>query len=233
MNFNLPLQKGVLQIRYKRFLCDVVLSSGEQITAHCPNPGSMLGCSTPGSKVIISDSQNPRRKLRFTLELVYVDQTWVGVNPLRANGIVEEALHARQIPELAEFDSLRREVPYGQNSRIDLVLGQRRARHFIEVKSVTLAEAGKAMFPDAPTERGRKHLRELAAMVEQGNLATLFFLVQREDTTRFCPAVHIDPAYQNTLKRAVAAGVEILVYDCSINETGIWLRNKLNWEMAL
>ena len=232
MRFNQSLQKGILEKRYKRFLCDVILPSGERITAHCPNPGSMLGCSEPGSEVLLSASSNPRRKLKHTLELIKVASRWVGVNPMRANAIVEEAVAARQIEGLSVFDHIQREVPYGNNSRIDVLLQQGARKHYIEIKSVTLADAGFAMFPDAPTERGRKHLRELSAMVDQGELATLFFLVQREDTHTFRPAVLIDPAYRDDLERAVVAGVNILVYDCKIDENGIRIRKKLNWEMT-
>ena len=173
MKFELPLQKGTLLQRYKRFLCDVELFSGEKVTAHCPNPGRMQGCSEPGSEVVISTSPNPKRKLKHTLELVKTATSWVGVNPLRANAIVEEALIEGRIDGLEDFEALHREIAYGQNSRIDLVLQKEGTKHFIEVKSVTLAENGTAMFPDAPTARGRKHLHELMHIVASGNRAAM------------------------------------------------------------
>lgn len=231
MLFNLPLYRGILIRRYKRFLTDILLDSGIEVTAHCPNPGSMLGCAIPESKVVISEAQNPKRKLKYTLELIHVGETWIGVNPLRANSIVEEAIRATQIENLGDFKNLRREVPYGQNSRADFVLEAGHTKTYIEVKSVTLSQDGIAMFPDAPTKRGRKHLRELISIAEQGERAIIFFLIQREDTRLFRPALHIDPEYAAYLKKADGVGVEIMVYDCEVTENGIGVKKKLNWEL--
>jgi sugar fermentation stimulation protein A len=192
----------------------------------------MLGCAIPGSKVIISEAQNPKRKLKYTLEIIHVGETWVGVNPLRANAIVEEAIRNGRIEKLHDFKILRREVPYGRNSRADFVLEAERSKTYVEVKSVSLAENGIAMFPDAPTERGKKHLRELISVIERGERAIMFFLAQRQDTWLFKPAMHIDPDYAALLKKAASVGVEILVYDCEVSENGVWIGKKLKWKLS-
>jgi sugar fermentation stimulation protein A len=232
LHFNLPLHKGTLLRRYKRFLSDIRLDSGQEITAHCPNPGSMLGCNTPGSPVIVSEAHNPNRKLKYTWELIDVGATRIGVNPLRANRIVEEAIRNGHIKSLHGFSQLRREVPYGKNSRVDFVLEYEHAKIFIEVKSVTYAEQGIAMFPDAPTARGRKHLQELIDVVANGDEALIVFLVQRQDTHFFRPAHHIDAEYASSLRKAHQSGVQILACDCNVSEEGIRLRGELEWGLS-
>ncbi len=222
MKFPDPLIPGTLIKRYKRFLTDVTLASGEIVTAHCANPGSMLSVNAPGSEVWLSPARNPERKLRYSWELIRVGETLVGINTGHPNALVEEAVRDGAIPELAGYGTIRREVKYGKNSRIDLLLdGGRGPKCYDEVKNVTmrrdLSPAGAAEFPDAVTERGAKHLRELADMVKEGARAAMLFLVQRADSRRFTIAADIDPTYATGLKTAMAAGVEVLCYGCRLS----------------
>ena len=215
MRFDPPLQSGVLIQRYKRFMADVRLADGSEITLHCPNTGSMKNCSEPGSRVWFSDSGNDKRKYRHTWELVEVQGGAIaGINTGRANGLVQEAIAAGCVPELAGYTSLRSEVKYGsENSRVDLLLEDgARAPCFIEIKNVTLGEGSTGYFPDAVTERGRKHLRELMVMVAQGKRAVLFFCVQHTGVQVVKPADHIDPAYGKQLREAAQSGVEIMAW---------------------
>ncbi len=229
MRFPDPLIPGRLLRRYKRFLADVELRGGDPVIAHCANPGSMLGLTEPGSEVWLSPARNPARKLKFSLELVRAEGALVGVNTSLPNGIVEAAIGARRVPELAGYDGLRREVPYGGNSRVDILLdGNGAAPCYVEVKSVTLRrQAGLGEFPDAVTKRGAKHLAELAAMAEAGNRAVLFFLVQRGDCAAVTTAADIDPVYDAALRDAVGRGVEILCYGCDVSPEAIELRGRL------
>jgi len=222
-----PLIPGRLVRRYKRFLADVTLEDGTTVTAHCANTGSMLGCDRPGSRVLLSEANNPARKLRYTWELVRVGRAWVGINTARANGIVAEAVQAGQIPELTGHTDLRREVPYGKNSRIDILLTGGPGPTYVEVKNTTLAEGGTARFPDAVTERGRKHMEELARVVRGGAKAAVVFLVHRSDARRFCPADDIDPAYGKALRRAATAGVMVLPYGASAGAEGVRVLGRL------
>lgn len=217
-----PLIRGVLIKRYKRFLADVELESGETITAHCANTGSMLSVSEPGSEVWLSESNNPKRKLRHTWEMIRVGGHLVGINTSRPNGLVEEAVQNGYIPELAGYRSVRREVKYGDNSRIDLLLEDGPLPTcYVEVKNVTMKRSAAAdapvEFPDAVTVRGSKHLAELSKMAAHGHRAAMVFLVQREDGGRFTIAEDIDPAYGANLKSAKEAGVEILCYACNMS----------------
>lgn len=213
MRIDKPILEGTLLRRYKRFLADVELDDGTQLTAHCPNPGGMLGCSEPGSRVVLRDSQDPKRKLRYTFQTILVGDTWVNVDTGLPNALVFEAVEAGAIPELTGYDTARREVKYGQNSRIDLLLERETGeRCYVEVKNTTLARGTTALFPDAKTARGLKHLGELADMVREGHRAVQFFLVSRDDVEAFAPADDIDPAYGEGLREAAAAGVELLAY---------------------
>jgi len=221
MHWDAPLIPGRLVRRYKRFLADVALADGTVVTAHCPNTGSMAGCQDPGRPVLLSEATTPGRKLAYTWELIDVDGTWVGINTARANGLVAEALEAGRIPELAGFHTLRREVPYGERSRIDLLLDGPEGPTYVEVKNTTLAEGETARFPDAVTERGTKHMGELARVVRKGARAAVVFLVHRGDTTRFSPADAIDPVYGKALRAAARAGVMVLPYRAVAGPDGV------------
>ncbi len=236
MKFPDPLIRGRLIKRYKRFLADVELDSGEVVTAHCPNPGSMLSVNEPGSEVWLSPARNPDRKLRYTWEMIRVGGALVGINTAHPNRLVEESVRGGAIAELAGYGSLRREVKYGRNSRIDLLLeDDGLPTCFVEVKNVTMRRGGGAdapvEFPDSVTARGTRHLVELAEMVGQGKRAVMVYLVQREDGTNFSIAADIDPAYAATLDHAMAAGVEALCYGCTMSVTGIEVAAPV--EMAL
>lgn len=226
MIFENALQKGRLIKRYKRFLADVELPDGEIVTAHCANSGSMLGCKEPGSPVYLSPNTNPKAKLDWRWEMVDVDGALVGINTSHPNRLAEEAIQADQIPELCGYGTLRREVKYGKNSRIDILLEDpgveaAASQCYVEVKNVTLRVGDQAQFPDSVTARGTKHLLELMDMVSEGHRAVMLYLVQRGDCLSFAPAEDIDPTYANTLRKAVAAGVETLCYVCDLSETGI------------
>ncbi|MEQ8733429.1 MAG: DNA/RNA nuclease SfsA [Rhodospirillaceae bacterium] len=221
MKFKSPLLKGTLVKRYKRFFADVALESGETVTAHCANSGSMLSVKPEGAPVWISPANNPKRKLQYTWEIVEIEGHKVGINTAHPNLIVSEAIEAGEIPELAGYDSLRREVKYGQNSRIDALLeAEGKPSCYVEVKNVTmkrdLTPSGKAEFPDSVTSRGAKHLVELADMVAEGHRAVMFYLVQRGDCFAFSVAGDIDPDYEAGLIAAMKAGVEVICYQCHV-----------------
>ncbi len=236
MRFLDPLIRGTLIKRYKRFLADVELADGTVVVAHCPNPGSMFGLAAPASEVWLSPAQNPKRKLRYTLELVSVadgiGDSLVGVHTGRANALAEEALSAGRIPELEGYGSAKREVRYGAGSRIDLLLEDAsRPPCYVEVKSVTLkrdaALPGIGEFPDAVTKRGTKHLGELAAMVAAGARAVMLYVAQRQDCDRFALAADIDPDYAAAFAAALAAGVEAYCYGCTVTPEAISLDGAL------
>ena len=227
MRFATPLVPATLVRRYKRFLADVVLPTGEAVTAHVANPGSMIGLAAPGARVWLSRSDNPKRKLPWSWELVEVDlgggAEFVGVNTGHPNGVVAEALAAGLIPELAGYASARREVPYGKNSRVDVLLEDpERPPCYVEIKNVHLMRRpGLAEFPDAVTARGAKHLDELAAMVAAGHRAVMLFLIQIGSAERFALAADIDPTYAAAFARARAAGVEAIAWRCAVTAQGI------------
>ena len=229
MRFPDPLVRGTLVRRYKRFLADIELASGEVVTAHCANPGSMLGLNAPGAEVWLSPSRNPKRKLKYSWELLRVGGGLVGINTAHPNGLVEEAVGAGRIAELDGYAELKREVKYGANSRIDLLLkGPARPDCYVEVKNVHLMRApGLAEFPDSVTKRGAKHLVELADMVAAGHRAVMVYLVQRTDCDRFALAGDIDPNYATGFGRARAAGVEAICYACAISTDGIEVERPL------
>lgn len=220
MRFDVPLVTGRLIKRYKRFLADVALDDGgAEITAHCANSGSMMGLKDPGIKVWLTPNDDPKRKLKYSWEMLEIDGAMVGINTSRPNGLVEEAIEAGRIPELVGYEKLRREVKYGKNSRIDILLeGEGDKRTYVEVKNVTLArEDGIAEFPDAVTARGAKHLDELADMVREGHRSAMVFLIQRDDCDALVLARDIDPKYGEAFDAAVKAGVEVYAIGCRLD----------------
>lgn len=226
MVFDPPLVPCTLLRRYKRFLADVRFASGEVATAHCPNPGRMLGCADPGSAAMVGGSGNPGRKLRHTLELVHNGTCWIGVNPVLANAIAAEGILAGAVPELAGYPGLRREAAWGAGTRFDILLtGGRGEECYVEVKSATLAAAdGCSAFPDAVTARGARHIRELLAVRASGHRAVLLFVVQRSDARRgFRAAEEIDPVYARALRQAHAAGLEVYAHLADAGPKGIVL----------
>jgi sugar fermentation stimulation protein A len=228
MEFENPLIRAELIRRYKRFLADVKLADGRGVTAHCPNPGSMLGLADPGAEVWLSDNPAPSRKLRYGLELVRAGDTLVGVNTGRGNAIVAEALAERRIEALAPYTDIRREAKMGARSRVDFLLaGPGLPICYLEVKSVTLRRDGPAEFPDAKTERGARHLAELTAIAGQGGRGVILYLVQRGDCARFKIAADIDPGYAKAAAQARAAGVAALCYACEVSLQGIRLGRKI------
>jgi sugar fermentation stimulation protein A len=213
-----PLLEGTLVRRYNRFLADVTLADGGTVTVHCPNSGSMRGCSAPGSAVLLSDSCSATRKCRYTWELLREGSGLVCVNTSRTNGVVGDALRAGGVPGISGYDLIRPEFRYGE-SRLDFFLSRAGGECLLEVKSVTLAEENRATFPDSVTERGRRHLAELRRGVAEGKRGVILFVIQRTDCDSFSPADSIDPAYGAALREAVSAGVEALAFRTSITES--------------
>jgi sugar fermentation stimulation protein A len=209
-----PLTDGHIVRRYKRFLADVILADGREVTAHCPNTGAMTGCWAPGAPVQLSHSDNPKRKLAWTLERVDMGAGWVGVNTQRVNPVVAEAVAADALPALRGYGRLRREVavtPAGHKARLDLVLDQGTgADAYVEIKCVTLADGDRLRFPDAVTERGLRHLETLAALVAQGQRGVMVYALNRPEGGAFSPADAIDPAYGRRLREVHELGVELL-----------------------
>jgi len=219
---------GRLLRRYKRFLADVAFEDGSEVTVHCPNPGSMRGCAEPGSEVRCSTSDNPKRKLRHTLEMIRVGRTWVGLHTLHANAFAARVLEAGAIPELAGYSEIKREVKVAEGTRLDFRLsGSGREDAFVEVKSVTLAEGRVARFPDSVSERGRRHCQTLAQLRAEGSRAVQLYIVQRGDCTQVEPAEDIDPLYAEALRDAARAGVEVLAVRAKVSPTGISLDGPL------
>lgn len=225
-----PLISATLIKRYKRFLADVELDDGHILTVHCPNTGAMTGCAEPGFRVWLSTSKNPKRKYRHTWELL---QTTTGdmvcIHSALANTIIREAIESDNVAELKGYDQLHSEVRFGEeSSRIDFVLQNSASSCYVEVKCVTLnAEHGLGLFPDAKSERGQKHLRELMTIVSQGHRAVLLFCVQHSGIDRVAPADTIDPKYGHLLREAMACGVEVYAYATHINPQGICLAGPL------
>ncbi len=226
-----PMAHGRLVQRYKRFFADVLLDDGREITTHCPNPGAMLGLNTPGLGAWVSAADGPKRKLPWTLELVEVDGGLAGINTLHPNRIVAEALAANAIPEVAGYTSHRREVRFGEASRVDFLLeAPDRPPCWLEVKNVHLRRTDTlAEFPDCVAARSSKHLRELSREVADGARAVQFFVIQRTDCDRFAACAELDPTYAAGLDAAAQAGVEVLCYRCDISPTAITLADRIPW----
>lgn len=231
MTFDEPLIPGRLIRRYKRFLADVRLEDGSTVTAHCANSGSMLTVDTPDAPVWLLPNRNPKAKLGYRWELIEINGALVGINTNRPNRIVEGAVAAGRIPDLQPDGRIRREVRYGNNSRIDLLVEGAQST-FIEIKNVTMSrEQGLAEFPDAVTARGTKHLAELGDMAEQGHRAVMFYLVNRSDCTECTIAGDIDPAYAEGLHTAVKRGVEVLCYGCRVSTGGFEIADGLPFRL--
>lgn len=222
-----PLIKGNLIKRYKRFLADIRLENGEIITAHVPNSGAMTSCIEPDCEVFISFHDNPKRKLKYTLELTKMGENLICTNTFYANKIVLEALQKGNIEELLGYESMKPEQKYGKNSRIDILLENENEKCYVEIKSVTLKVDDSLAFPDAVTSRGKKHLDELMQMKKQGHRAVMLFLANREDSGLFRIANEIDSTYDKSLKEAMKNGVEVLVYQSKIDLEEIVLDKKL------
>lgn len=231
MRFAAPLLAARLIKRYKRFLADVTLDDGTHLTAHCPNTGSLLGCQTPGSRVWLSRSDNPKRKYAHTWELIELTGgTLVGINTGRSNALVREAIESGAISELSGYDLLRAEVRYGEeNSRVDFLLSGDAGECYVEVKNVTAAvDEGIALFPDAVSTRASRHLRELMGSVRhRERRAVLLYCVQRADVREVRPADTIDPDYGRALREALAAGVELLAYRATLSPEAIVLAERI------
>lgn len=226
MKLPAPLIEGRLIRRYKRFLADVELADGSLITAHTPNTGSMLQCAVPGHRVLVSRSDNPKRKLAYTLELIEVEGFWVDTHTHRTNRVAEEALRGGAISEFQDWQ-LTPEHSYG-DSRIDFLLQQEERQALVEVKNVTLlCDAQCACFPDAVTTRGQKHLRTLMDARRRGLRAAVLFVVQRGEATAFRPADSIDPEYGRLLRQAVSEGVEALAYRTCVSPTENFIDRRL------
>lgn len=232
MHFDTPLQGATLVRRYKRFLADVILADGTETTVHVANTGAMTHCGDPGDTIWLSDSNNSKRKYRYSWEYTQNQAGhFICVNTQRANQIVKEALLAKQIAPLAHYNSLASEVKYGaENSRIDFLLSQQDVPDcYVEVKSVTLLEQGLGFFPDTQTVRGQKHLRELIEVKQSGARAVLLFAVMHSGIKQVRAAKHLDPIYTELIGQAAASGVEIYAYGAAMDVRQISLENELSW----
>jgi sugar fermentation stimulation protein A len=222
------LSEGILLRRYKRFLADVELADGEVITVHCPNTGAMTGCAEPGCKVWLSRSDSKTRKYPHTWELVETAAGMACIRSVLANQVVREAIEGGLIPELTGYPQLSAEVKYGQGSRVDFLLASERQRVFVEVKSVTLCrEGGRGAFPDAVSERGRKHLLELQAIKDESTRAVMFFCVFHAGIQSVSAAGDVDPAYRDALVAAMNSGVEVLAWKANLSPSGVALSHPL------
>lgn len=231
MYFSPPLVSGRLIKRYKRFLADIALDSGEVIAAHCANPGALLGGTTPGLRVWVSHHPSSSRKLSYSWHLVEIDGVLVGVNTSLPNRLAEEAILAGKIGELAGYETLKREVRYGENSRIDLLLASPdKPPCYVEVKNVHLKRGEAAEFPDCVTARGAKHLRELETVAAKGARAVMLYVIQRNDCGYFQLAADIDPVYAATATHAFSRGVEVLAYACAVSVEGIEIERRVEFQ---
>jgi len=230
MKFKERLLQGFLIKRYKRFFVDIKYKN-KIITAHCPNSGSMMGLLDKGNKIWFSKSDNPKRKLKYTLEIVELEKKMVGINTQLTNKIVLEALNNKKIKSLIKFNNIKTEVKFSNNTRFDFLLSDNKDKCFLEIKNVTLVREEKiAEFPDAITSRGTKHLKELINAQKKGYQSYILYLVQREDCRSFRIAQDIDEEYKITFNKALKNGVKILCYDCKLNNEEIKFNSQINYE---
>ena len=231
MNFRNKLIPGVLIKRYKRFFVDVKINNNI-VTAHCPNTGSMMGLLKKGNKVWLSESDNPKRKLKFTLQMIAEKNQKVGINTHLTNKIILDALINKQIKVFENSETIKTEVKFGTNTRFDFLIINGMQKTFIEVKNVTLSRVnGIAEFPDAVTTRGHKHLNELIKASQKGYKIFILYLIQREDCSKFKIAKDIDPVYYKLLQKAVKKKLNVLCYDCKFSTKGIKLNRKINFSI--
>ena len=227
MKFKERLLQGTFDKRYKRFFVDIKYEN-RIINAHCPNSGSMMGLLNKGNKVWFSESDNPARKLKYTLEIIEVEKNLVGINTFSSNKIVSEALNQKKIKSLVKFNNIRSEVKFSKKSRFDFLISNNKEKCFLEVKNVTLVRRGKiAEFPDAITSRGTKHLNELIAAKKKGFQSYILYLIQREDCNFFKIAEDIDEKYKFAFNEALKFGVKVLCYDCKLCDEEIKLNNQI------
>ena len=220
-------QIATLTRRYKRFLADVTLTDGTPLTVHCPNSGSMRGCATPGSPVVISHSDNPKRKYAWSLEMVQEQGVWIGIHTGRTNNLVHEALQEGVITDFGPITRITPEVVVSDKSRLDFLLEGVQGVTYLEVKNCSLAEQGIALFPDAVTSRGAKHIHELVCLAEAGFGAAVLFCIQRSDAVLCKPAAHIDPVYAEAVAWASERGVRFLAYQAEVTPKAITIRRAL------
>jgi sugar fermentation stimulation protein A len=217
-----PLIAGKLLRRYKRFFADIELESGDVVTAHCPNTGPMTGVCEIAAPVQLSYHPDPKRKLAYTWEMIWVDQTWVGVNTSMPNRLVHYGLQQNWFPELSGFTQMSREVAYGsQSSKIDFLLTYPGGKMYVEVKNTTWSQQKRALFPDTVTTRGQKHLQELMQMAQEGHRAVLLYFIHRADCSEFSPGDSKDPTYGKLLRQALAEGVEVFPYRFQVSPAGV------------
>lgn len=230
MKFEKELIHGTLIKRYKRFLADIELDTGEVVVAHCTNSGSMKSCLENGAEVYLTPVDDPKRKTKFTWEMIKINGDWVGINTGNPNKLAFEAISAGQIPGLEEYTTVRREVKFG-DSRFDVFAENKQEKCFVEVKNVSMKQNDYALFPDAITTRGQKHLKTLIEVKKQGMRAVMLYIIQRSDVEIFAPAKEIDPEYAALLKEAFAAGVEIFPMQAKVTPHNITLAKKLPFEL--
>ena len=230
MNFKQSLVHGTLIKRYKRFLAEIRLDDGTEVVAHCTNSGSMKSCLENGAEVYLTPVTDLKRRTKFTWEMIKINGNWVGINTGNPNKLALEAISAGQIPELSGYTNVKREVVFG-DSRFDIFAENETEKCFVEVKNVSLKEGNYALFPDAVTTRGQKHLKTLMEVKANGIRAVMLYIVQRTDVEVFAPAMEIDPEYAKVLKQAVNAGVEVIVLQVEVTPEGIYLKKKLPVEI--
>lgn len=230
MKFDIPLIHGRLIKRYKRFLSDIQLDNGEIVVAHCTNSGSMKTCLEDNAEVYLSPAQDPKRKTKYTWEMIKLNEKWVGINTMHPNRITFEAIKNNEIPQLSGYEDVQREVKVGK-SRIDIMAQKPDETCFIEVKNVTMKDGNMALFPDAVTTRGKKHLDELIQLKKEGIRAVMVYIIQRMDVDTFAPAEDIDPIYARTLRKAYQNGVEIIPLQVTVSPHEIKIHKELPFQL--